>query len=169
MLKLEPFQPSDFDRFIGWIDSEDLLLTIAGRDLTFPLTHDQLQRYLDNPKSYSFNVVDTDNKVIGHAEILQSDDSMWKIDKLLIGDRTSRGQGRGQAVIKELLTYSFGNLNARTVELNVFDWNTGAIRCYEKCGFQLNPEKRQTFQKGDETWTAINMLIHKEEWERNRS
>jgi RimJ/RimL family protein N-acetyltransferase len=165
MIKLEQFQQSDFERLISWIDTKELLITIAGTVFTYPLTFDQLKSYLDDPKSYSFNIVDVaQNKIIGHAEIVLSNDNICKIDKLLIGDRSNRGKGIGQEVINELLKYSFESLGARIVELNVYDWNIGAIRCYEKAGFTKNSGKTFSTQFDDKTWLALNMTIDKEKW-----
>lgn len=163
MIQLEPFQSRDFDRLIGWIDSETLLITIAGTEFTYPLTHDQLYRYLLIPDSYLFNVVDdTDKKVVGHAQLILSGGGMYKIDKLIIGDQSNRGKGLGQALIRLLIAYAFGKLNAEIVELNVFDWNIAGIKCYEKCGFKINPEKKQVYQMGDESWSTINMVVRKD-------
>jgi RimJ/RimL family protein N-acetyltransferase len=165
MINLIPFTASDFDLFISWIDSEELLITIAGTDLTYPLTADQLSGYLKIENSHAFTILDTaSNKKIGHAELVLSGKGIFKIDKLLVGDRSLRGKGLGQAIIHELLHYAFKKLEATTVELNVFDWNTAGIRCYEKCGFVMNPQKKKSFQAGAETWTAINMTIEKQDW-----
>ena len=162
MIQLESFQRTDFDRLISWIDNEALLITIAGTEFTFPLTHDQLHRYLLISDSHLFNVVDTaDKNVVGHAQLIKSGVGMYKIDKLIIGDKTNRGKGRGQAVINALLAYAFENLNAEIVELNVFDWNIAGIKCYQKCGFKVNPEIKQVFKVGDENWETINMVVRK--------
>jgi RimJ/RimL family protein N-acetyltransferase len=170
MIRLEPFKQSDFNRLISWISSKELLVTIAGTVFTYPLTVDQLQSYLDKPKSYSFNVVEiTRNKTIGHAEIIMSDDGTCKIDKLLIGDNSNRGKGIGQKVINELLKYSFEKLGVRIVELNVYDWNTGAIRCYEKAGFTFTPGKKFITHFDDKVWLALNMTINKKKWVNQKS
>ena len=162
MIQLEPFLPSEFDRLISWIDNEALLITIAGNEFTFPLTQEQLQRYLLVSDSHLFNAVDaTDNNVVGHAQLILSGERMYKIDKLIIGDKTNRGKGTGQAVINALLIYAFEDLNAEIVELNVFDWNIAGIKCYEKCGFKVVPEKKQVFKVGDESWITINMVVRK--------
>ena len=166
MIRLEPFTESDFYTFISWVDNEELLITIAGTVFSYPLTIEQLQTYLEDKNSHSFNIVDvSQGKVIGHAEIILSGHNTFKIDKLIIGDKSNRGKGIGQEVIIELLAYSFVDLGAKTVELNVFDWNIGGIRCYEKCGFVMNPQKQATFQVGDKNWIAINMTIEKVDWE----
>jgi RimJ/RimL family protein N-acetyltransferase len=165
MIALRPFTPEDFERLIQWVDSKELLLTIAGNVLSYPLTNDQLQKYLDDPGSISFSIVDTDqDKVIGHAELIPGTDGMIKIDKLLVGDPAARGKGVGETVINLLLDYSFNLHGVHTVELNVFDWNKAGIRCYEKCGFVENPAKQQLFPVGDETWVAFNMTISKNDW-----
>jgi RimJ/RimL family protein N-acetyltransferase len=165
MIRLEPFTKSDFDRLISWIDTKELLTTIAGDDFTFPLTSHQLLTYLEEEKSLPFNLVDIfESKIVGHAQVLIKEKGLCKIDKLLVGDMSIRGQGIGQAAINSLLRYSFENLNATVVELNVFDWNVAGIRCYEKCGFIKNESKSQVFRVESSTWTAINMTIDKSRW-----
>ena len=162
MITLTSFQREDFDRLIRWIDNPELLITIAGYVWSYPLTVDQLQQYLDDAKSYSFNIVETPQDiVVGHAEIILANDGTCKIDKLFV-DPSHRGKGFCPKVINRLLTYAFDSLPVHTVELNVFDWNTAGVRCYERSGFSFNPEKKQLFPLGDETWTALNMSITKE-------
>jgi RimJ/RimL family protein N-acetyltransferase len=162
MIKLAAFTIKDFDQLIAWVDSNELLITIAGTYFSYPLTTEQLQKYLNDEKSYSFNIVDTGtNKVIGHAELVNMGSNTLKIDKLLIGDKVQRGKGIGQKVMQELVRYAFEELHTNTVELNVFDWNTSAIRCYEKTGFKINPAKSAMFKVEDKEWLALNMTISK--------
>lgn len=165
MITLVPFSESEFDLFISWVHSKELLVTIAGTDFTFPLTHEQLQIYLEEENSYSFKVVnEPGGKIIGHAEIFLYSNDTCKFDKLIIGDTTSHGMGKGQALVKKLLEYSFITLGVKTVFLNVFDWNTSAIKCYEKCGFKISLDKQSNFTIGNQNWTALNMTINREDW-----
>ena len=165
MIKLTPFQPSDFDTLISWIDSEELLVTIAGRYFTYPLTASQLQKYLKDEKSIAFNIVDiSQNKTIGHAEIILNGDGTCKLDKVIVGDTSNRGKGIGGMLINELLKYSFEKLNAIEVELNVYDWNTAGIKCYLKAGFTFNEYKTQSTEINGTTWLAKNMTINKDKW-----
>ena len=160
MIRLEPFRNENFDLFISWIESEELLITIAGWDLSYPVTAPQLQRYLEDEKSHAFNVVDAAaEKVIGHAEIRLMGNDVCKLDKVLIGNRSDRGKGIGLRVIRSLTDYAFENLGAKMVELNVFEWNTAGIKCYTKAGFRFNPDKRQTMQVNGKDWTVLNMII----------
>lgn len=166
MINLRPFTPADFDLLIQWVDSEELLITIAGRVFTFPLTAPQLQTYLDDPNSISFTITDGEHEQpIGHAELVRTGEALYKIDKLIIGAPGLRGKGLGQQVIQALLQYAFSRLQATTVELNVFDWNTGGIRCYEKCGFIKTPDSEGLYPVGDEVWTTFNMKVKREDWQ----
>jgi RimJ/RimL family protein N-acetyltransferase len=165
MIKLEPFNQSDFDLFISWIDSKELLVQIAGNYFSYPLTPPQLQNYLDDKNSFAFNIVETSsNKVIGHSEIILLDNKVCKLDKILIGNKANRGKGVGQKVVNELLTFSFENLNAEKAELYVYDWNTGAIKAYEKVGFVINHDKQMFTDVDAKVWKALNMTIDKREW-----
>jgi len=159
MIKLKPFTSDDFQQLISWIHSKELLVTIAGNYFSYPLTVEQLNAYLKDVNSHSFNIVDTaTNSIIGHAEIYKTGNGIYKIDKLIIGDTASRGKGLCQPVMKALADHAFIQLQATTVELNVFDWNTAAIRCYQKSGFVINADKTALFTIGDEQWTALNMI-----------
>lgn len=165
MIKLEPFKPSNFDLLISWIDSKELLLQIAGTYFSYPLTTTQLQNYLDDKSSFAFNVIETSsNKIIGHSEIIKLDNNVCKLDKILIGDKANRGKGVGQQVVSKLLTFSFENLNAEKAELYVYDWNTVAIKSYERAGFVINDDKQMLTDIGGTIWKALNMTIGKEKW-----
>lgn len=160
MIHLTAFQEKDFDRLIKWVDSPLLLLTIAGWDFTFPLTRKQLASYLVIKESKSFNVVlGETGKIIGHAELIDTGVGTCKIDKVIIGDKDLRGKGIGEELIRALVSYAREMMQKEEVELNVFDWNTSGIRCYEKVGFIMNPEKEKIFEFEGEEWTALNMKM----------
>ncbi|WP_214229433.1 GNAT family protein [Pedobacter sp. B4-66] len=165
MITLEQFDENDFKRLISWVDNEEMLVQFAGPLFSFPLTIGQLQEYKNDKNRHLFKVIGPDNHAIGHAELFQSDDEkMVRICRVLIGDKTKRGQGIGQQIINELLNISFVKLDKENVELNVYDWNTSAIKCYEKVGFAVNPNKRFQSEVNGSIWTAINMTIDKAHW-----
>ncbi|SHG87536.1 GNAT family N-acetyltransferase [Pedobacter caeni] len=166
MITLQPFEEEDFQRLISWLDNEELLVQFGGPLFSFPLTSAQLQNYKNDKSRLSFKVISLpDQEVIGHAELFPSDEEKTiKICRVLIGAETKRGQGSGQQVINELLKISFLQLGKEKVELNVYDWNTNAIKCYEKAGFILNANKTSQMVIKGNTWTAVNMSIDKQHW-----
>jgi len=164
MIRLEKFSKDDYDDLISWVDSEEMLMQFGGPLFTFPLTSGQLDTLLNDRNTISFSVVSTEsNRSIGHCEIMISPDSA-KLGRILIGEKEQRGKGLGQQIVGLLLEYTFSILQQTKVELNVFDWNTSAIKCYEKVGFTINPGKKLERKIKDETWIAINMVIDREKW-----
>ena len=59
---------------------------------------------------------------------------------------------------------SFESYDVKKNELNVYDRNTSAIKCYEKVGFKVMNGITKTTEIKNNTWTAINMTITKNDW-----
>ncbi len=165
MITLEKFDSSSYDKLISWIDSPEALMQFAGPSYSFPLTKEQLEKSASDPNRHAYKVVDTNsNNAIGHAEIhLTTNGAILR--RILIGDSNMRGKGLCSPVVDQLLQIVFGELNQDRVELNVFDWNTGAIKCYEKAGFIINPDKVLERTVNGKTWFALNMVLDKDKWE----
>ncbi|MBL0135947.1 MAG: GNAT family N-acetyltransferase [Chitinophagaceae bacterium] len=166
MLRLETFDKDSYEELISWIGSEEELMQFAGPAFTFPLTKEQLETSVNDKNRFSFKVVNSiTNVTIGHAEIYLTDHSAY-LGRIIIGDKEQRGKGLGQQIVNLLLDFVFSTFDKTKVELNVFDWNVGAIKCYEKVGFVINPNKKIERQIKNEIWTAINMTIDKSRWQR---
>jgi len=167
MIKLEQFTPTDFDRLIGWIDSPEALMQFGGPTFSFPLTADQLQQSLHDPNRHVFKMVDkTTETVVGHGEVYLKDDGSVYISRLLIGDLKARGKGLGTQLTNHLLAYAFDVLKRTVVHLLVFDWYTTAIHVYQKVGFRVVPNKQLLRKVNGKQWTAITMVIRREDWKR---
>ena len=165
MIRIEKFERAFYSDLISWVNSEEQLMQFAGPSLTFPLTNEQLDKSLNDKNRLAFRVVnDETNRSIGHSEIYLADQSAF-LERLLIADNEQRGKGLGQQIVNLLLDYIFSNLHKSKVELNVFNWNISAIKCYEKVGFVINPDKRNERKIKNEVWTAINMSIDKSRWQ----
>jgi RimJ/RimL family protein N-acetyltransferase len=166
MIRLEPFERPDFDTLISWIPDEEMLVQFAGFIFNFPLTAQQLYLYLEDKNRFAYKVVESStNKTLGHAEILLPGKKTAALCRIIIGNPENRHQGLGQIIIKNLLEISFNQLEAEKCELNVFDWNKAAIKCYENTGFVINEDKIQERNVNGETWTALNMEMDKMKWE----
>ncbi len=82
-----------------------------------------------------------------------------------IGEANYRGKGYGTEAMQLILEYAFQGLNLNRVNLNVFAFNTRAIRSYEKCGFRYEGTQREVIYKEDQRWDIIDMGILRSEWE----
>lgn len=165
IIQLEKFDKESYDTFISWVDSAETLMQIAGPTLSFPLTKEQLDHSLADKNRFAYKVLDAgSNEMIGHGEIYVKEDSA-KLGKIFIGEPKYRGKGLGQQLVQKLLKIVFIDLKQTKAELNVFDWNTRAIRCYEKAGFVVNPSLKFERTVNGKSWTAINMVLEKEHWQ----
>lgn len=169
MITLSLFTQNDFERFKSWIKNQDELFQFAGPIFTYPLTDEQLLNYINDSRRIAFKVIHSDTQeVIGHCE-LNFENTLPRLSRILIAHSSLRGKGLGKLLVHKMLEQLFIERNFEAADLNVFDWNKGAIRCYEQVGFTINPAVVNTQLNNGELWTALNMVISKEEWMKNYS
>jgi RimJ/RimL family protein N-acetyltransferase len=143
MIDLIPFSEKDIAQLMRWVDSEADLLQFAGNIFDFPLTKEQLLDYIENPLHEAFVVMYND-KSIGHCEINRTQNHP-RISRVLIGEKAYRGKGLAKYIITALLQ-KLQKEGAPEVDLNVYDWNTPAIRTYQSLGFQIREIKTKDEQ-----------------------
>lgn len=173
MIKLEYFTKDDFNQLINWIDSPEFLMQWGGSSLTFPLTEKQLEKYMENSNcedadTLIYKAIDMKtNKTIGHISIGQISkvNNSARLGTVLIGDKDFKGKGYGQKMVKEALKIGFDEYNFHRINLVVFDFNTPAIKAYEKVGFKKEGLQRESRKIGNEYWSLIEMSILEQEWE----
>lgn len=81
-----------------------------------------------------------------------------------IGEREYWGKGYGGDAMRLILRYAFDELNLRRVSLDVFEYNTRAIRSYEKCGYVHEGRQRQAMRRDGRRYDILYMGILREEW-----
>jgi RimJ/RimL family protein N-acetyltransferase len=162
MIRLEKFEQSDYNRLIGWVDSESSLFQFSGPLFSFPLTREQLDAYVRPDNRLVFKVIDIDTEeVIGHAELNNIDTRSRnaRICRVLVGRNELRNKGYGKAIIKELIRIGFEEMNLHRLDLAVYDFNHGAIKCYQHCGLEIEGHLRDTTRVGDVYWSSYAMSI----------
>ncbi len=109
----------------------------------------------------------SDDRLIGFVEL---DGIQWANgDSFLgigIGDRDYRGKGYGTDAMRVVERYAFTELNLHRLSLNVFGYNTRALRSYEKAGFSVEGRAREVLNRDGRRWDLIFMGILKSEWEK---
>lgn len=164
MVILEKFISKDFDRLISWVKSAEELMQFGGPAFSFPLTHQQLESSISDPQRHAFKLIDVASRVyFGHAEVYMGDESI-RFGRILIGDARFRGKGYCRSIVDELVKFSLSQNAQLPINLNVFDWNTPAIKCYEKAGFFVNPDKKLERTVNGKTWIALNMILDVNKW-----
>jgi len=159
VIKLEKFEKRDYAQLISWIKDEEELMQFGGPNFTFPLTAEQLDQSQEDRQRHSFKVVDVEtSRTIGHCEVYLLEETA-KLARIIIGDDYQRGKGVGKEIVKALIEFTVNVLQKRKIELNVFDWNVGAIKCYERVGFRINPDKKLERKVNGKTWIAVDMML----------
>lgn len=164
MITLLPFTTEDVPLLVSKIIDERMLLQFAGPAYHFPLTEQQLETDLSDKNRTLFKITDQTGNTMGHAQIFLKEKT-FLLGRILIWDENNRGKGYGKKVMQELLKYGFSHFDKETAELNVYDWNTGAIECYRKVGFAFDPNVKSEAKIDQETWISLNMKIHKNTFE----
>ena len=85
-----------------------------------------------------------------------------------IHDHILWGTGLGAEATRLVLGYAFETFRLHRVDLRVLDNNARAIRCYEKCGFQVEGREREGALIAGEWRTDLMMSILESEWRASR-
>lgn len=157
MIILKPFKTRDWEYLSSWISTESELIQFAGPIFTFPINQSQVERYLSNKNRIVFKIETETKQTIGMAEISMEDNNVSKLARILIGEKSMRGKGIGTELINKLTEYSFGKLKSKKVVLNVYSWNIGAIKCYQKVGFSKTDKPIELVRVGSDEWETIEM------------
>jgi RimJ/RimL family protein N-acetyltransferase len=83
---------------------------------------------------------------------------------ILIWEVDEHSKGYGTDAIQCILDYGFSTLNLHNIMLEVFDFNSKAKKCYEKCGFKEIGRRRQSLFHQGEWHDRIFMDITKHDF-----
>jgi RimJ/RimL family protein N-acetyltransferase len=76
---------------------------------------------------------------------------------IAIGDHDFLNGGYGTDAMRTLCRFGFDMMNLERIDLTVFDWNTRAIRVYEKVGFQHEGVLRDAMWKAGKWQQLVSM------------
>ena len=127
---------------VKWTNEKgkDFLEQWAGKSLDFPLTESQIDDLKD---IYS---IFCEKEFIGIIQKIQKERDNIHIGRFLINPELT-GRGLGKRALIEFINLIFQDEDVNSITLNVFDYNAGAKKLYEKVGFKVvnvteNPMKK---------------------------
>jgi RimJ/RimL family protein N-acetyltransferase len=179
MIRLEYLDREGIRQIIEWNrdTSSANLMQWAGPWFKYPLTEEQYDKYFsygvncEGSDTFVYKIVDEEsNKMIGTIEFgkIDMDNKSARIGKFLLGEESCRGKGIGKEVLNKLLLMGFEKMGLHKISLGVFDFNSGAIKCYEGAGFVKEGLFRDYRRVGDSYWNLYEMSILEDEW-RNKN
>ena len=112
----------------------------TGKSLNFPLTESQIDDLKD---IYS---IFCENEFVGIIQKIRKEMDNVHIGRFLINPELT-GRGLGKKALIEFINLIFQDEDVNSITLNVFDYNVGAKKLYEKVGFEVvnvieNPMKK---------------------------
>lgn len=158
MIYLIPFPSTYTTTLCSWIKSEEDLVLFAGPVLfPYPLTEEAFNAYINNPDYKVYAALDNyTNTFLGMGEIVASSENAVRLCRIIVGSEF-RGRGIGKLLTEALVQQAFSSPHIQRVELNVYDFNQAAIRCYEQCGFRVD-DTTQNNPRNWKTWRGIRMF-----------
>ena len=86
---------------------------------------------------------------------------------VFIGEEKALGQGYGTQAAKRMLDYGFGTLGLKKIFLRLLEDNAKALRSYEKAGFQMINNRRETVSLEQGVREGLFMELAAATWKRN--
>jgi len=164
-LRLRGIERSDIPAFLRWFNDPEVRSYLQ---MYMPMSTAQeelwFEAQLKDQDRHLFGIETLEGKLIGNLGIEGID---WKNRSatlgIVIGEKDYWGQGYGTEAVTTLLRFIFTEMNLHRVSLAVYEYNQRAIRCYKKCGFELEGRKRQArFHDGKYYDELIMGVLRKE-------
>lgn len=172
VVSLRALGPEDCVALLSWITSPDALFQWSGPwDFRWPLDRRQLRRDLEAAadRRRLFAAVDpSGGELVGHAMLtVEREHRLGVIGRVLI-DPARRGAGAGTAMMREVVRVGFDQLGVHRLQLGVYDFNAGAIACYQRVGFVIEGRLRDSTRGSAGYWNGYVMALLEPEYRERR-
>lgn len=164
---LGPVDPADVPEFTGWINDPEIQPYL---NRPWPVSEEEeearLRALIEADDAIGFSIrLRQGGRLIGRSAI-------WKIHPvnlsglftIFIGARDQRDRGLGREATALTSVYAMEVLGLNRLELEVFDYNLRALRCYESLGFTREGVRRQARRHEGAWHDGIQMAILASEW-----
>jgi RimJ/RimL family protein N-acetyltransferase len=166
LVRLAAPLPEDSAHLATW-SQDDVYMRLLDDDPVRPMAPTQFANFASpNPSDYYFHLRTlADDTLIGFVVLFNIKWSSQAAEMAIgIGLPEFRGKGYGSDALRLILKYAFDELNLYRVGLTVIDYNTDAIRAYERVGFVQEGVKRRAIQRNGKRFDLVCYSILREEW-----
>ncbi|MBI2299830.1 MAG: GNAT family N-acetyltransferase, partial [Armatimonadetes bacterium] len=168
-LRLRAPEREDLPIFVTWFNDPEVRQYLS---MFAPMSLAQEERWFEGLRDRTDDfhlVIEIQQKgtwrPIGNCGLHNWDKRNRKVTVgIAIGEKDCWSHGQGTAALKLLLAFAFDELNVHRVELNVYDFNARARRCYEKVGFRLEGVRRQAVFTSGRYLDVHDMAILEDEY-----
>jgi RimJ/RimL family protein N-acetyltransferase len=167
-VRLRAIEREDVPTFVRWFNDPEVRQFLL---LYQPMSTAQEERWFESLATRDDFIFAIEAHVgeqwihIGNTGLHQLD---WKNRSatfgIALGEKACWGQGYGTDATRTMLDFAFRTLDLHRVELEVFEFNPRAMRCYEKVGFRRDGTRRQSHFYDGRYWDAYWMSILQQEF-----
>lgn len=156
---------SDYVFLQNWINDERIHALWCANLIPYPMTSENLQEVLEKDAldwgGCAYVAIEDDGNPFGFFVLSVNELNNSAFLKFIIVDRERRGKGYGAQMMELALTHAFDVVGVTSVQLNVFDVNHVAKKCYTKAGFVVDNITEDAFKFENESWGRCHMEIAK--------
>ena len=162
---LSPIDINDAEKFTEWLNDMELLRNLQLYNGIISVENEKAI-LINLSKEHDYSIVDLEtNELIGNCGFLTIDYINQTAEAgIFIGNKNFRNKGYGTEALSLLIDYGFKALNLNSIMLNVYEYNTGAIKCYEKVGFKYIGIRRESVLRDLKRHNTIYMDILKDDF-----
>ena len=158
-MELRPFRHADIPPLLTWFQTPAELVQWGGPGRTFPLDEAQMLALLaETQGAHPARRIWAGDRHGALAAIASTVDGRHGTALLtMVGVAPpARGQGLATPFIAQILKTVFQNPAIERLELNVYTFNTAAIRLYDALGFVREGVRRSLARVEGERWDAVH-------------
>lgn len=168
-IKLRALTTKDKELTLRWNNQDDIKLLYSGHP--FPVNIEMESEWIEKITKSNFPTtvfgieLIQEEKLIG-ISILKNINLIHRKAEfaIFIGDKTERGKGYSKEATFKTLDFGFNQLGLNRIYLFVQSNNKAAINLYQKTGFQIEGETRNSIFKNGKFMDEIVMGILKEDF-----
>lgn len=166
---LTAIRKDDLPTYHKWFSNTEFLRLLNSNPAMPKTAENELEWYESaskNKEDYVFGIrARDDDRLLGNCSIFDiSPTSRTCTVGIYIGEPSEWGKGYGTDAMNVLVRFGFMDLNFNRIELNVFSYNSRAIKAYENVGFVRDGILREALYR-DGTYHDVHVMsILRREW-----
>lgn len=170
LVRMAAKQPEDAKAFARWSENAEYL-RLLNYDPAMPRPPESFEdkkdeEWHDDGRHFNFTFRTlAEDKLIGFGGLNVAWNNQSASVFIGIGEPDYRDKGYGSDAMRLLVNYAFRELGMYRVGLNVFGYNTRAIRVYEKLGFVYEGAQREALYREGQRYDTLSMSMLRPEWE----
>jgi RimJ/RimL family protein N-acetyltransferase len=166
---LRPAEREDIPLFVRWFNDYATSRTLGLRSpMSIAMEEQWFERAVADQGKTGYHFVAclrADDRPIGTIGLFDLDLNNGSAGLgISVGETADRGRGHGTAMLRAMLGWAFAHLRLERVWLEVYDFNPGARRVYQRVGFVDEGVSRHAIFREGAYRDVHRLAILRDEW-----